>query len=260
VVNALVTRDYRIQRSYRFALATDLLFGVVTLAIYYFISRTFGPPRAKLGGAPTYFAFAAIGVALGVVIQAASIGLGRRVREDQLTGTLEALVAQPVKPSELALGIAGFPFLFAIFRAVLYLSIAGGLLGLDFSHADWPGTVISLGVTATAFTSVGVTLAAAVLLFRRSEAVAGMLAVGLTFLGGALFPVSQLPDWLEPLSVLVPTRYAFDGLRAAIFGTGDWGQPVLVLLGFTALALPLAIALFARALLRVQQRATLSQY
>ena len=40
-VGALVARDYRITRSYRLAFVLDLLYGVVEVAIYYFISKTF---------------------------------------------------------------------------------------------------------------------------------------------------------------------------------------------------------------------------
>ncbi len=260
VLRALVARQYRIRRSYRLTLAGDLVFGLGNLAFYYFISRTLGPPRESLAGAPSYFSFAAVGIALGVVIQAASIELGRRVREDQLTGTLEMLVAQPVRPAELAFGTAGFPFLFAMFRAIAYLVLAGLVLGLSFADADWLGLVVALGASAAAFTSLGVMLAALVLLFKRSEAAAGVTALLLAFLGGSLFPVSALPDWLEPLSVLAPTRYAFDSARAAIFGVESWAEPALVLIAFTAVAMPLAVLAFARALAFNQRRAALGQY
>jgi ABC-2 type transport system permease protein len=260
VLRALVAREYRIRRSYRFSLLGELVFGLGNLAFYYFISRTLGPPRTSLNGAPSYFDFAAVGLALGVVIQAASMGLGRRVREDQLTGTLETLVAQPVRPSELALGTAGFPFLLAMFHAILYLVMAGLVLGLSFGEADWPGVVLSLGASAIAFTSLGMVLAALVLLFKRSEAVAAVVALVLSFLGGALFPVKVLPGWLEALSTLVPTRYAFDSVRSAIFGAGSWAKPTLVLVIFTTVAMPLAILAFARALAFNQRRASLGQY
>ena len=134
-MRALVRRDWSITRSYRTALVTDLGFGFLNLVVYHFISRTLRPRvGSELAGAPSYFAFAAVGIALTVVLQAAITGFSRRVREEQLTGTLETLLAQPISSVELALGLAGFPFLFAIFRALAYLLLAGAFLGLSFAH------------------------------------------------------------------------------------------------------------------------------
>ena len=98
VVRTLVAREYASKRTYRLAFILDLLFGIANLFVYYFISRTLGAgDNADLGDAPTYFAFALVGIAITNVIGAASTGLAYRIREEQFTGTLEALLIQPVK-------------------------------------------------------------------------------------------------------------------------------------------------------------------
>src|SRR3712207_1205644 len=102
-------------RSYRFAFLLDWVLGASSLVVYYFISRTLiGDSRnATLDGAPSYFAFASVGIALGVVIQAAATGVATKLREEQLIGTLEIILTRPVRTTELALGIAGYPFFFS---------------------------------------------------------------------------------------------------------------------------------------------------
>jgi hypothetical protein len=86
---ALIKRDFLIARSYRLALGLDLVLGVLNLLVYFFISKTFGDADpASLGAAPSYFAFAAVGVAMTTVINAATSTVSTRVREEQLTGTL----------------------------------------------------------------------------------------------------------------------------------------------------------------------------
>ncbi len=118
-------------RAYWISLVADLLFGLLNVAIYYFISETVGRPSdGSLGGAPTFFAFAAVGVAIVSVIGSASVGLARRVREEQLTGTLEAVVIQPLSATELAVGLAGYPFLLAVARAAVYIVSADVIIGL----------------------------------------------------------------------------------------------------------------------------------
>ena len=261
VVRALVGRDWRITRSYRAALVTDLTFGCLNLLVYYYISHTLKVSvRGGLDGAPSYFAFAAVGVSLSVVLQAAIMGVSRRLREEQLTGTLEALCAQPISASEIAVGLAGFPFLFAVFRAFLYLLLAGLLLGLSFAHCAWLGLVLSFVVTGLALGAVGVALAGLVLVFKRAEAVGSLGVFGMTLLGGAFFPTAVLPHWVRPVADVVPTRFAFDAARDALFGRPEWLASTLVLLGMAAGLGTVSLILFSLALRHSVRHGTLNQY
>lgn len=258
---AVVRRDYHVARSYRLPFVLDLFYGVINLVVFFFISRTFADASpANLDGAPDYFAFAAVGIALTIVLGAASSGLAARIREEQLTGTLEALLAQPLTITEVALGLAGFPFLFAIVRAAFYILVGGALLGLDLSGTDWIGFATVLVVAGVSLSALGVLFGALVLVIKRGEVLAGMVTTGMGLVSGAFFPIAVLPGWLEPLGAVVPTRFAFDGLRAAIFRGEGWGGDALALLLFGALALPLAIFAFGQALGYARRAGSLGQY
>lgn len=259
-VLAIVRRDYLLRRSYRFALALDFLYGTIQVLVFYFISRTFSGASADLQGAPTYFDFAFVGIAVTAVLAAAGSGVAERIREEQLTGTLEALVAQPVSSNELAFGLAGFPFLFEVTRIVFYLLLAGVLLGLELSHVSWPGFCIVLVLTGTAFGSLGMLLGGLVVIFKRGTALVGLLIIGMGLLSGAFFPISVLPGWLQPLGKAVPTRFALDGLRSALFKGGDWAGDASALLAFSAMGLPIALWIFARALGHAKRTGSLGQY
>ncbi|HLB20344.1 MAG TPA: ABC transporter permease, partial [Gaiellaceae bacterium] len=71
---------------------------------------------------------------------------------------------------------------------------------------------------------------------------------------------SSLPGWLQPLAKVVPLRFAYDGVRAALFRGAGWGQDVLVLLGFSLVLLPLAVWVFGRALRLAARQGSLGQY
>lgn len=261
IVAAIIRRDYLVTRSYRLAFVLDLFYGVINLVVFYFISLTFADATtADLAGAPSYFAFVAVGIALTIVIGAASSGLASRIREEQLTGTLEALLAQPLTTTEVALGLAGFPFLFAIVRAAFYILIAAGLLGLDLSGADWIGFLVVLALSGLALSALGVLFGAVVLVVKRGEVLAGMVTFGMGMLSGAFFPISVLPSWVEPLGAVIPTRFAFDGLRAAIFRGGGWGDDALALVAFAMLALPIGVLVFREALVHARRTGSLAQY
>ena len=261
VVGAVVRRDFLGTRSYRLAFLLDVSYGVLDLVLYYFISQTFaGFTSEELSGAPSYFAFAAAGIVLGVVITASSSGVAFRLREEQVTGTLEAMSTEPVTPFEICVGLVGFPFAFAAARSAFYLAIAAIFLDLDLGDTSWPGLVLVLVASGAALAPLGVLAGAAVLVFKRGTLVSGTLMYLLTILSGMVFPVSVLPDWLEPLAELVPLTYAFDGVRAALFEGSGWESDVLAL-GLWALVLwPLGLAAFAGALAYAKRAGSLAQY
>jgi len=259
-VSAIIMRDYAVTRSYRFALLFDLLLAIVDLCVYYYISKALPGATQDLHGAPDYFAFVTVGLAVTVVIGSASAQLAQRVREEQLTGTLEALVTQPVKSNELAFGLGGLPFLLALGRASVYLVVATVLLGVSFAGADWVGFVVVMAATGAALLGLGVALGALVLVIKRATVVVTLTTFALGLLGGAFFPISVLPDWLEPIAKIVPTRFAFDGLRAALFTGGGWAGDAAALLGIAAVGVPLGLWLFHRALDHCRRTGSLVQY
>jgi ABC-2 type transport system permease protein len=258
---AIGRRDYSIFSSYRFALVFDLLYGLIDLVIYYFISRTFkGASTASLGGAPSYFAFVTVGIVITLVIGAASAEVGWRLREEQLTGTLETLVAQPIRAWQIALGMASWPFSFALLRAAIYLIVATTVLGVDLPNASWVGCFSVLIASGLALLGLGVALGALVVAFKRGNNILGLASIALGFLGGAFFPLSVLPGWLQAIGKLVPTRYIFDGVRSALFHGSGWGDDALVLLAYGAIGLPLALWAFSRALAHARNRGSLAEY
>ena len=260
-INALVRRDFAITRSYRLSFALEAVYGVLGLILYYFISRTFDDVSSSgLGSSPTYFDFAAVGLVVGTVIVATTSSVGYRVREEQTTGTLEALVATPVGTFELSTGLIGFPFLFAALQAISYLAVASLFLGLDVTNASWPGVAAVLVSAGIALAPIGVLSGAAVLVFKRGQLIAGAIVYLMTLLGGMLFPVSVLPSWIQPLADILPLRYAFDGARDALFTGGGWETDALVLLVWALVLWPVALFAFERSCAYARRTGSLSEY
>ena len=260
-VSAIARRDFLVIRSYRLALGLDVFFGVLDLTIYFFISRTFeGATSVPLHGAPSYFAFAAVGLILGAVIDATSVSVSSRLREEQLTGTLEALTTQPLTRLELCVGLVSFPFLFASLRAALYLSLATFWMDLDVSRTSWAGVAAMLVCAAFALAPLGIVAGAVVLVVKRGVLLVGMLVSAMAILGGAVFPIAVLPGWLEWAGRAVPFRFAFDGVRTALFQGHGWEHDALALLAFGVALAPLAFGLFALAFRHAKKAGTLSEY
>ena len=261
VITALVRRDYMVQRSYRLVFVLDVFYGIVNLLVFYFISQTFNDAStADLGGAPSYFAFASIGIAITIVLQAASGGLAHRIREEQLTGTLEALTTQPITVPELSFGLAAFQFGFGMIRAAFYLLLSALFFGVSFAQADWVGFTTVLIASGGALASLGVILGALVLVLKRGEVVTGAVTFAMGLVSGAFFPVEVLPRWLQAIGSIMPTRFAYDGLRSAIFEGGGWGGDAVALVLYAVIGLPIGVWCFSRALDHSRRTGTISQY
>jgi ABC-type multidrug transport system permease subunit len=258
---AIARRDYAVVRSYRLTIAFDFLYGLIDLVIYFFISRTFkGASTADLGGAPSYFAFVTVGIVITLVIGASSAEVGWRLRNEQLIGTLETLIAHPVRSWQVALGTVTWPFAFAFGRVVVYLLVAATLLDVDLSNASWAGVFLVLLAAGLALLGLGIALGALVVAFKRGNNLLGFVALALGFAGGAFFPLDVLPGWLQFVGKLLPTRFIFDGVRAALFRGSGWGEDALVLLAYSLIGLPLALWGFSRALEYAKRRGSLAEY
>lgn len=261
VIAALIRRDRLIVASYRLSFLLELFYGIVNLALYYFISKTFeGFASTDLGEAPTYFAFAAVGIIMGAVLDATSSSVGYRIREEQVTGTLEAVSTAPITSLELCVGLVGFPFFFASARAAFYLVVAAILMDLDVGSTSWIGLVLVFLATGAAIAPIGILAGAAVFVWKRGHVISATLVFLMTILAGMVFPVSVLPDWLESLSALIPLRYAFDGARQALFVGSGWEDDVLALIAAAAILWPFSIYLFSKAAAWARRKGSLSEY
>ena len=75
IVRAVARRDLSMTRSYRLGYLLEAGSALLGVSIYYFISETFRSADAEdLNGAPSYFAFALVGVVLTLIIQSSTIG------------------------------------------------------------------------------------------------------------------------------------------------------------------------------------------
>jgi ABC-2 type transport system permease protein len=258
---ATLRRDFLTTASYRIAFVLDLVLGMLSIFIYYFINETFeGAPTEGLGGAPDFFSFAAVGAVITLVAQAASTGLTRKLREEQLTGTLEALATQPISAAEISLGLAGFPFMFATVRSLLYLGVAAIVLDLQLGSANWPAFLVMVLLSGLTLSIIGILVGALVLVINRGDVLAPLITTALGFVGGSVFPITVLPGWVEAVGRIVPTRFVFDGVRDTLFLGSGWEGDALVLVAYSLVGVPSAIWLFSLALATSKARGTLGQY
>ena len=172
-----------------------------------------------------------VGIALLMLRQT---GLWQRLRAAPLSRTM--LLGSRAVSASLMAGFILF-VLFAFARVVFGVHIQG-------SFAGFVGVCAAFSLMTAAF---GLMVAA---LGETVEATRGysiMATLVMVMLGGAWVPTFVFPKWLQKLTVVIPTRWAMDGLDGMTWrglGFSSALAPIGVLLLFTMLFGVIAVARF----------------
>jgi ABC-2 type transport system permease protein len=263
---AFLRKDFLEETSYR---ANALLGLGATLFVLLFlriVTDFIGPlVETRLGSyGGNYFAFVVLGLGIYSFQGAALRQLSRKIREAQLLGTLEALLATRTGMPAIVVCLPLFVYLQTSLRVLGYLAIGSLLFGLSLHWGNWPAGLAVLAGTILAFGSLGLVVAALTTAFKRTEPVVNLIGGLSIFFGGIYYPVDQLPRALQTIAPFFPITPAVEGARKALLvegaGWGDVARALLPLFVFVAVMLPLGAAFFRWALRRAMRDGTLTQY
>jgi hypothetical protein len=180
-----------------------------------------------------FLLFAMIDMGVGILLERQR-GLWKRLRSAPISrGSL--LVSKTLSSAAIAFVILIAAFLFAgiVFGVRIQGSVVGFLavcLGCALMASTFGLLIASIGKTP-----------------GGSRGVASLAVLLMVMLGGAWMPTFIFPAWLQRLTVVIPTRWAVDGLDAMTWrglGGGAAVLPTLALVGFAILFGTLALARF----------------
>ena len=160
---------------------------------------------------------------------------------ERRSGTLERLMTTPLEKGDFILGYALAFGLMALLQAVITVSFAVGVCGLDVDGPLW-----QLGLVAIVDALLGTALGLLASAFAQTEFQAVQFMPLLVFpqiiLGGLFMPRDQMPDVLYAISDWLPLSYAIDTINAVTAGDEGWDVfgPLLIVLAFAVGALILA--------------------
>lgn len=264
VLAAFIRRDFRIHTSYRLSFVLQMSTIFFFLALYYFLSKIVDQEQFSASQDITgdYFSYAAVGLALLSILQVGLSSFSQKMREEQTTGTFEALMATPTSPSLVVLASAVYDLLRSTAFAFVLLTTAAILFGLklDTDPASLAVALVALIGCLGLFASLGVAVAACTVIFKQTAALAGMVVSGLALLSGVYFPTDVLPEALQKVAAIIPFTWGLDVTRAALLG-GDVDPAKLAgLFGSALVLLPIAVFGFTRSVRRARWTGTLAQY
>jgi ABC-2 type transport system permease protein len=212
-----------------------------------------------------YAAFLLLGLSLLDLQNTVVAGLSRRVRDAQLTGSLEALLVTPTPPALLLAGLALPDVLASLARVAIYLAVGVAWFGIDLSAVNAAGALLALALALAGFVALALFGAAITMFVRRQDPLQVLVAAASAVAGGVFYPRGVLPRLLAFAGDALPITPALDALRGAVLhGRGpsdaDMARPLAQLAILVALLLPAAALLFGAALRRARVDGSLTTY
>lgn len=135
---------------------------------------------------------------------------------DREFGFLREMLVAPVRRWSIVVGKCLGGATVATFQGIVLLMLSG-LVGVPYNPLMFVLVIIELVLIALMITAFGTMIAARISSFQAFMAMTQMVLMPLFFLSGALFPLNNLPGWLEIVTRLNPLSYAVDLVRRTIF-------------------------------------------
>ncbi len=260
---AVAHREWKVAASYQFQIGLSFGHTLLFAISFYFIGEFVGQPAALQDSGAGYFEFALVGVIATSVVDLAVREFSAIITEEQESGTLEMVLATPT-PIWTVLG--GGVVVSAVFTAieVLILSVFGFVLvGSAPSFGAIMLSIPLLVLMFLAFSSVGISAAAIIVIVKRGDPLAGPISQLTGLVSGAYYPISVLPGWLQPASWFLPATWTLRGVRALTIdnaGAADIVDELAILSLMVVVSLPLSLWFFERAVGAARTAGTLSNY
>jgi ABC-2 type transport system permease protein len=261
---AFLKRDFLIEISYRTSFLIQAFGILFSSLIWYFVARLVDAPRTTPGlEGMDYFAYVLLGVALLHYLSSAMLSFAGKIRSEQMSGTLEAMLVTPTPIGLIVLGSSLWDFLLTSLKVLAYLVVGTLLFGVVLHPESLLPALLIIGLTILAFSGIGICGAAFVLYLKRGDPITYLVSSASALFGSVFYPPEDMPAWMETLSRLLPITYALRALRASLLrgvGLADLLPDLRMLLLFIGVLLPTGVLAFRFAVRKARQEGSLVQY
>jgi len=172
----------------------------------------------SLFGTTDYFTFMSAGM-LSVIVLFTAMFSGMSIVWDRRFGFLNKVLVAPIRRASYILAKVFSSVLRALFQSLLIFSIAfafGLKPGEAFGPLDMLGAFSALFLLSLGLSSLFVALSVRIKSHEAVMAVANLLNLPLMFTSSAIFPIKQMPDWLQAVAQWNPISYSSDAVRKFI--------------------------------------------
>ena len=236
---------------YRFEMArfgrtiwTSLLTPVITTTLYFIVfGSAIGRQMGTVDGV-AYGAFIVPGLMLLTIFSESIFNSSLGIYMPKFTGTIYELLSAPLSPLETVLGYVGAAATKSVTIGLVIFATAHLFVDLPIAHPLL--MPLYLVLVAVTFCLFGFALGIWANGFEQLQVIPLLVVTPLTFLGGAFYSVTVLPEPWRTVTLFNPVVYLINGFRWTFFGVSDVdvGLSMGVTFGFLLLCLAAIVAIF----------------
>lgn len=259
---AFLRRDFLSDVSYRFAFLLQMGGMFFSVAVLYFSAKMVNPATEGLDGVAP-FPWLVIGLAFQLYFSTALYSFSDKVRNEQVLGTIEAMLVSPTPTSVVIFSSAVWDFCWSGLRVAVYLLFAVFVFGVKLNLGSPTAFVCGFLLTLLSSAGIGMLSASFILYFKRGNPINFLLSAGTAFFGNVFFPSKQLPEIVQGVSSIVPIARSLNVIRGSLLlgkGLGELAPDLLWLAGITLVAVPGGLLFSRVAIRRAKMEGTLVQY
>jgi len=180
-------------------------------------------------GTSDYFSFMAVGI-LSFVTLFTTMFSGMSIVWDRRLGFLNKVLSTPVARSVIIFSKIFSATVRSLIQASIILVFAfllGMKVGASFTPINILGVYAVLFMLCIGLSSLFLMIGIRSTRWETQMAVVNLLNLPLMFTSNALFPVSMMPDWLQPIANVNPITYTTDAVRQLLLYETNFNQLML---------------------------------
>ncbi len=206
----------------RYVRSKSRIVGSISMPLFFLLFLGFGLNSVVRmpGMEGNYILFLVPGmVAMSVLFT--SVFSGIQIIWDKQFGFLKETLVAPVTRLEIMLGQTAGGATTAVLQGFLIL-VLSLLIGMEFtSIAGFFIALVFMVLVGISFTAFGIAIASRMEDMTGFQLIMNFVVFPIFGLSGALFPISSLPEWLVPLTLLDPLTYGVEGIRYGLTGASQ---------------------------------------
>jgi len=203
-------------------------------------------------GVSSSFQFLAPGFMALTVITGSLQGVATAISREKEQGTMDGLLVAPISHRSIILGKVAAQTVRGLIQGFLILGLSMVLFGVQIYGSPIIMLIVMVLGTAS-FVGVGIIMTAIAPDQETAQMMTLILQFPMMFISGILFPIDQLPGWMQYIGKAMPLYYAADALRKVIILNASLAAimpDMLILIVYTFLTMTVAIPLFEKAMRR----------
>ncbi len=203
-------------------------------------------------GNPSYFNFIAPGIMMMTVMMSVMTGLPVAISQEKEVGTMDGMMVAPINRLSIILGKSLGQTARGLLQGFIIMALAIVLFGVSIQgNILLVVGLLLLGVFS--FVGLGIVLTSLAKDQETAQMMMMTLMFPMMFLSGVMFPIQQMPWYMQDISKFLPLTYATDAMRKVVVlgaGAGDISNDLIILIAFGVIMIAIAVPLFRRMMTR----------